>query len=201
MYAMDETWDDWCITPEGVIYSLDPVDQERLLAVKFAQLVQSIVRADLKLILLDFPRIIQDPAYLFGKLEALVPAGVDLQFAVEAHGRVADERKVRVAKERRETTSRSDLKTEVGANHALDDRRRASMSQLDLITLRREIARLKHEGRDLRSRDAQIADLSRKLAEATAPKTSAPAEVVIRASGLRGILQRFRPRLKQRAAL
>jgi hypothetical protein len=91
MLSMDQTWDEWGVTPGGVVYSLDPVDQERLLAVKFVRLIQSLVRANVKLVLLDFPRIVEDPVYLFSKLSDLLPAGIDVQLAMEAHQRVADD--------------------------------------------------------------------------------------------------------------
>ena len=58
----------------GIIYSLDAIDQERLLAVKFARLVQALVKRDITLIFLDFPRIVEDAEYLFRKVEGF-PSG------------------------------------------------------------------------------------------------------------------------------
>ena len=141
MLSMDQTWDEWAVTPGGVLYSLDLVDQERLLAVKFARLVQSLVRANVKLVLLDFPRIVQDPVYLFSKISNLLPAGIDLQRATEAHERVADDTKVRVSKERE-----TELEGGPAEHRSLKERRKAPLRQLDLIALRREIARQKREG-------------------------------------------------------
>ena len=74
MLSFDETWHEWGQTPGGIIYSLDAVDQERLLAVKFAHLVQALVKRDIRLIFLDFPRIVEDPEYLFHKFEGF-PSG------------------------------------------------------------------------------------------------------------------------------
>eukprot|EP01035_Chromulina_nebulosa_P004992 gene4992-6776_t len=54
--------------PGGVLYSLDAVDQARLLAVGFHVLVQRLVRAEVPIIFLDFPRLVQDGAYLFARL-------------------------------------------------------------------------------------------------------------------------------------
>jgi ferritin-like metal-binding protein YciE len=174
MLSMDQTWDKWGVTPGGVIYSLDPVDQERLLAVKFVRLIQSLVRANVKLVLLDFPRIVEDPVYLFSKLSDLLPAGIDVQLAMEAHQRVADDNKVRVSKEREAVSNpnQPNLERETAVHQSLKERRKVPLRQLDLIALRREIARQKREGRDLHSRENQIASLNQRLAEAEAQTAS-----------------------------
>lgn len=55
-------------TPGGILYSLDALDQERILAVGFAQVVRWAVANELPLFLLDFPRIVHDRAYLLSAL-------------------------------------------------------------------------------------------------------------------------------------
>ena len=174
MLSMDRTWNEWGVTPGGIIYSLDPVDQERLLAVKFVRLVQSLVRANVKLVLLDFPRIVKDPVYLFSKLSDLLPTGIDVQLAIEAHKRVADDNKVRVSKEREAVSNPNEryLEGEPLVRQSLKERREVPLRQLDLIALRREIARQKREGLDLHSRENQVADLNQRLAEAQAQTAS-----------------------------
>jgi hypothetical protein len=97
MSSLNRSFEQWGTTPGGVVYSLDPVDQARLLAVSFHRLVQRLVRADIPVVLLDFPRLAQDADYLFGKLRRFVPA--TRKQAREAHAGIADPEKIRVGRE------------------------------------------------------------------------------------------------------
>ncbi len=83
--GLTHSFEQWGTTPGGVVYSLDPVDPARLLAVSFHRLVQRLVRADIPIVLLDFPRLALDAEYLFGKLRRFVPATAAQ--AIEAHAR------------------------------------------------------------------------------------------------------------------
>jgi hypothetical protein len=165
MLSFDNMWDNWAVTQGGVIYSLDVVDQERLLAVKFTKLVQTLVNRDIRLIFLDFPRIVEDAEYLYYKLRDYIPVAVDLATAVEAHRRVANQEDVRVTKER-EAANVSPTPPPALANdepptqssRPLDARREFLRQEIDLIALRREIARHKKDLRDLNSAAQQLAD-------------------------------------------
>jgi len=85
----ERSWDHWGETPGGAVFSLDPVDQGRLLAAGFHHLVQRLVRAGVPLLLLDFPRLVQDPDYLFDALRSLLPPGATSAEACAAHARIA----------------------------------------------------------------------------------------------------------------
>lgn len=98
MAELNETWEVWGETPGGIVYSLNPLDQARLLAVGFYRLVERLVRADVTLILLAFPRIVTDADYLFDRLRPVLPAAVDRAAARAAHARIADPRAVRVSR-------------------------------------------------------------------------------------------------------
>jgi hypothetical protein len=52
----------------GIIYSLDPVDQARILAVGFYRLIHWATRSGIPLFLLEFPRAIEDSGYLVDAL-------------------------------------------------------------------------------------------------------------------------------------
>jgi chromosome segregation ATPase len=91
------SFEQWGTTPGGVVYSLDPVDQARLLAVSFHRLVQRLVKADIPVVLLDFPRLALDADYLFRKLRRFVPA--TMAQAVAAHAGITDPEKVRIGRE------------------------------------------------------------------------------------------------------
>jgi hypothetical protein len=86
-------------TPGGVIYSLSPVDQARLLAVGFHQLLLRLVQAEVPLVLLEFPRLIEDAGYLVRKLLPVLPGGISEAAARDAHRIMADRSMVRVGRE------------------------------------------------------------------------------------------------------
>jgi hypothetical protein len=141
MLSMDDTWEESATTPGGVLYSLDPIDQERLLAVKFARLVQALVKSNVNTVFLDFPRIVEDAEYLFWKLKDFLPTAVDLPAAKDAHRKVVEATSVRVSNERKAAQ-------DSGATTQVTRDREVARSEVDLIALRREIARSKAELRD-----------------------------------------------------
>jgi len=100
MTEVDSTWREWGITEGGAVFSLEPLDQERILAVQFARLVQTVVAADIPHVFLDFPRIVEDGAYLYAKTKAYLPSNVTYELAMAAHRRVAETDLVRVERER-----------------------------------------------------------------------------------------------------
>jgi hypothetical protein len=129
MSGLSRSFEQWGTTPGGVVYSLDPVDQARLLAVSFHRLVQRLVKADIPVVLLDFPRLALDADYLFGKLRRFVPATIAQARA--AHAEIADPEKIRVGRELAAMQA-------VGA----PDPGSEVHDRLDAVALRREVRRL-----------------------------------------------------------
>jgi hypothetical protein len=127
MAQLDRTWEVWAETPGGVVYSLNPVDQARLLAVGFYTLIERLVRAEIPLALLAFPRIVTDADYLFDHLRALLPTGIGREEARRAHARVADRGQVRIAK------------PAAAAAAAPRTPRQQDAAALDALALRREL--------------------------------------------------------------
>jgi hypothetical protein len=122
-------WSSWGANRGGVIYSLDPVDQARLLAVGFHRLIERLAQADVPMIFLAFPRIVEDPGYLHAKLRPILPPSVEAETAREAHRRTADAVKVRIGHE-------------LSGDPCVAAGGVPSRATLDNIALRREIARL-----------------------------------------------------------
>jgi hypothetical protein len=96
MTTLSKTWEHWGHTPGGSIFSLNPMDQARLLAVGFHVLIEHLVRADIPILFLEFPRFAEDGAYLFEKLRPWLPSSVEEEQALAAHSRTADAKKIRV---------------------------------------------------------------------------------------------------------
>jgi hypothetical protein len=132
MTGLQHTWHDWGTTPGGMIYSLDPVDQSRLLAVGFHHVIERLVQADVPIILLAFPRLAEDPDYLYARLRSVLPPEVTLDVARASHHRTADATKIRIEKElldaARQRPGRGGF---------------PSLETLDNIALRRELDRLR----------------------------------------------------------
>lgn len=92
-------WGIWGGAPGGVLYSLHPLDQARVLAMGFHHLVQRLVAADVPVVLLAFPRMAEDGDYLFARLRAVLPGHVTPEQARAAHAAVADPARLRVGGE------------------------------------------------------------------------------------------------------
>lgn len=92
--TLEQEWDVWATTPGGVIYSVDEVDQQRLLAVGFYKLIEKCVESDVPLVFLHFPRFAEDSDYLFSQLERFLPASTDVNASREALAKVTDRSKI-----------------------------------------------------------------------------------------------------------
>lgn len=103
-YAMEglpddcRLWESWGTTPGGIVYSLNPIDEARLLALGFHELMHTLVKHDVPLVMLDFPRLVEDPAYLYDKLHPVLGAKLDRERALSAHRETAVPSKVRVGR-------------------------------------------------------------------------------------------------------
>jgi hypothetical protein len=109
MAQMSATWEHWALTPGGIIFSLNPIDQARLLAVGFHRLLERLVQADVPTVLLAFPRLVSDPDYLFGKLCPVLPIKVPIERAREAHAATFSGTMVRVEGELSDETKVSSV--------------------------------------------------------------------------------------------
>jgi hypothetical protein len=136
MARIRRTWQDWGVTNGGVVFSLNPVDQARLLALGFHHLVNRLVLAEVPVIFVAFPRLVQDADYLFDKLRPLIPASITLEQARRSHSRTADASLARVGRELRRAGERKP--EPAGSAPAMP-----TLAELDNIALRRELVQLR----------------------------------------------------------
>lgn len=174
------TSETWGTTPGGVVFSLNPVDQGRLLAVWLYRLIQRLEHAEIPTVFLDFPRLAEDPDYLFRKLQQFLPAGATLEQARAAHAQVADRQKIRVGGE----LQRAAATPEIPAMAEYPD-----LEALDRIALAREIRRLKAELDQ--GRAAANANASRNLEGPAAVEIPALAEASPNSQRWRGLAGSF----------
>ena len=104
MARLEHTWESFRHTAGGIVYSMSPIDQARLLAVGFHRILERLVQADVPVVLMSFPRFVEDADYLFDKLAPVLGAGVSRDAARQAHAALADPAKVRVGRELQSAT-------------------------------------------------------------------------------------------------
>jgi len=129
-------WESWGTTAGGVTYSLNPLDQARLLAMGFHELMDALVKHDIPVVLLDFPRFIGDANYLYQKLQPLIGDKVKHATALGVHRAVADPSKVRVG---RELVNNAASESALEGNVQRPAVAFPSHAMLDRIALRREL--------------------------------------------------------------
>jgi len=152
---LDRTWETYGHTPGGLVYSLNPLDQARLLAVQFHRLVLKVSEAGIPLVFPVFPRIAADWEYLHKCLQPILPVEITEDVARATHTRVADAAKVRVTGEIfQDPPSNVIYRKELKSGP-----RCPSAPEVDNIALRREIGRLRQELRAHHQSDAQISEL------------------------------------------
>jgi SAM-dependent methyltransferase len=143
MTELDQSWEMWGKTAGGVTFSLNPLDQGRLLAVGFHRLVERLVKADIPILFLAFPRMVEDWQYLFQKLRPVLPPTIDEHTARDAHQRASDPAKVRIGAELAGVVEGAVVE---GASPAIVPAiHYASHQQLDAIAARRELAHVRQE--------------------------------------------------------
>lgn len=129
MAEMDRSWEVWGSAPGGVVYSLNPLDQARLLAVGFHNLVWRATEADIPVYFLAFPRFVEDKEYLFRVLRPFL-SDVTPERAYKAHARIADGAQVRVG-------------AEIAGAAAYKAAELPLPGEVDMLALRRELVRLR----------------------------------------------------------
>jgi hypothetical protein len=92
-------WETWGKTKGGVVYSLNPIDQARILAMGFHQVIHAFVKRAVPIVFLDFSRMIEDGAYLYEQLRPYLPESVDREAALALHQSLAAPDLMRMASE------------------------------------------------------------------------------------------------------
>lgn len=86
-------WSTHATSPGGVIYSLSVTDQERVLAVGLARLLDWALTHDLPLFFLHYPRLVSDPAYVVDTLWPWLQRFTDRESALAVFRQKSDPRR------------------------------------------------------------------------------------------------------------
>jgi len=129
----------WGATSGGLVYSLHPLDQARLLALGFWKVVFALSQAQVPLVFLHFPRLATDPDYLYDAVKPWLPPTLDRVAANAVHHQLADPGKIRVRREMAEHSPAPTTPARVSApGFAYPE-----PDEVDRIALGRELARLR----------------------------------------------------------
>jgi len=145
--VMDSPWVDLPVadisadTPGGILYSLDPVDQARILAVGFHKLVHWATRNDIPIIFLDFPRFASDGDYLCDALAPVLTPHCSPNDARKAFADIADSSLIRI----KDQASEHDLRAGADLGTELD----REALKIILSEKRNEIGLLENQLHDL----------------------------------------------------
>lgn len=171
-------WESWGTTPGGIVYSLNPIDEARLLALGFHELMHTLVKHDVPLVMLDFPRLVEDPDYLYEKLHPVIGDKVDRERALLAHRETAVPSKVRVGRELATHTTSPPSQGPYAPTHGIEF---PSQATLDRVAIKRELDKAVSERAALqRKLDEAISGLAarqRELEEAISDRATCRREL------------------------
>jgi hypothetical protein len=135
-----KTWETWGVTPGGTVYSINPLDQARILAVGFQKTVHILVKHEIRIVFLDFPRLVEDGDYLYERLKNLLPRNLEKEHALKAHAKLVDLSKVRTGTE---ISAISNQGTPEQSKFLQSGIEYPSLDNIDSIALKRAISTLR----------------------------------------------------------
>ncbi|MGA2473120.1 MAG: hypothetical protein ABSG39_06470 [Acidimicrobiales bacterium] len=137
----------------GVVYSLDPLDEARILAVGFHRLILWATARQIPLFLLEFPRIVNDAEYLIDTLWPWLGAHCERDRAMSAFASVADPDLVRV-----------DGARVLGSEGRMADAEQLDRAAMSLLLKERE-AILASTRDDLAATEQRLSETEQRLSE------------------------------------
>jgi hypothetical protein len=96
---VEDTWRDWATTVGGVTYSLEPLDQARILAHSLHRIIESLLDQEIPIHFLKFPRFAEDIEYLYHRLMPVFPNKPSLAEFSERVAPIVDISKIRTVRE------------------------------------------------------------------------------------------------------
>ncbi|MBX9589899.1 MAG: hypothetical protein K2X43_11375 [Hyphomonadaceae bacterium] len=169
----EDTWRDWGTVPGGVTYSLEPLDQARILAHSLHRIIEALVEREIPIHFLKFPKLAQDIAYLHRRLAAVLPSNMPFAEFAQRVTPLIDAEKVRTTGELSAVQRPDSPVAAVTARPAHDAVALTPFEALDHIALKRELksvagtlARTTAERNDLAAqRDALAAERDNLIAQ------------------------------------
>jgi hypothetical protein len=192
---LGKTWETYGRVPGGLVYSLNPLDQARLLAVQFHRLVLKASEAGVPLIFPVFPRIATDWQYLYQCLQPILPSEITEDMARVTHARVADAAKVRVTGEIVGDPPGALMR----GREAKPGPHYPNPAEIDNIALRRELGRLRQELTQQSSAQQLCLQKADQLGVQISELRAAKLEYLHERAGLEAAIQGLRRKLERRS--
>ena len=145
---------DWGLTPGGVTYSLEPIDQARILGQSLHLLLEKALEHEIPICLIKFPKFARDPMYLYRNLAGFISSRVDRAQFEAIFCSIVSAEQIRVSSELGEPAD----SPAVIATAAHSTIQLPSLENLENIALRRE----------LHSKRLEIAEASTEISRLTA---------------------------------
>ena len=193
-------WRDWGLTPGGMTYSFEPIDQARILGQSLHLLLEKALEHEIPIYLIKFPKFARDPMYLYKSLRGLISSRVDrTQFEEIFHSIVSPEQ-IRVSSELGEPSGSTAAVLRVaGAGPQFP-----SLEDLENVALKRELLRVRSESAQASS---EIGALTVRSAELRAELAAASSRADIFVSEQKAEIEQrvaaeaaLRAEIEQRAA-
>lgn len=122
------------------VYSINPLDQARILAVGFHKTVHILVKHEIRIVFLDFPRLVEDGDYLYERLKSLLPENLEKERALKAHAKLVDLSKVRTG---REISAICNIATPEQSKFLQPGIEYPGLDKIDTIALKRALSNLR----------------------------------------------------------
>jgi hypothetical protein len=146
--ALSSTLCNWGAVPGGVTYSLEPIDQARILGLSLHVLIERLMDHNIPIHFMKFPRFVRDIDYLHSCLSPILPTSIGRDAFHAIAGNIIEPGKVRVEAERR-------IVSELGkvAGEPADWRATLpTLAELDNLSLKRLIQVQRKEKREAAER-------------------------------------------------
>ena len=138
MSLLEDAWRDQAAVAGGVTYSLEPLDQARILAYSFHRMIEMLLEHDVPMHFIKFPRFVSDIEYLHRCLAPVLPHAMPFSEFSERMASVIDEGKVRVTGELAEAGCHT-APPPAGSVPPQDTVELPSFAALNEIALKREL--------------------------------------------------------------
>ena len=174
---VEDTWRDWATTAGGVTYSLEPLDQARILAHSLHQIIKSLLDQEIPIHFLKFPRFAEDIEYLYRRLMPIFPNKLSLAEFSERVASIVEISKIRTVRELSVTQPQNIPARERPISP--DAAELPSFETLDQIALKRELRSTVSALEQTKAERTELPTMVDRLINSTSWKLTQPMRTVV----------------------
>lgn len=174
---VEDTWRDWATTAGGVTYSLEPLDQARILAHSLHRIIESLLDQEIPIHFLKFPRFAEDIEYLYRRLMPIFPNKLSLAEFSERVASIVEISKIRTVRELSVTQPQNIPARERPISP--DAAELPSFETLDQIALKRELRSTVSALEQTKAERTELPTMVDRLINSTSWKLTQPMRTVV----------------------